>query len=193
MAKEDFIINSNDPQALEKLGERLINKRNYHDFMKKANTYYRENGTLEGLEGVEQARIDKMMANIEKFKHSEPFPSWALQNNLQSIKQTEERIARVEYEQNVGFQGWEFEGGTAVANKEENRLQLLFDDKPDDETRNTLKKNGFNWSPSNQAWQRQLTQNVISTCDRLEFLKPTDGRRPSEHQPKPPQKNEAER
>ena len=43
---------------------------------------------------------------------------------------------------------------------EQNRLQILFDGKPDEETRAALKSNGFRWSPKNQAWQRQLTRNA---------------------------------
>ena len=36
------------------------------------------------------------------------------------------------------------------------RVQLVFDGKPDNETRDLLKKNGFKWAPSQGAWQRQL-------------------------------------
>ena len=42
-----------------------------------------------------------------------------------------------------------------------NRLQILFDEKPDEDTRKALKSNGFRWSPKNGAWQRQLTDNAI--------------------------------
>ena len=43
---------------------------------------------------------------------------------------------------------------------------------------------GFHWSPTEGAWQRQLNSNAIYATDRLEFLKPLDGHRPSELQPK---------
>ena len=52
--------------------------------------------------------------------------------------------------------GWEFPGGEAVANTDNNRLQLLFDEKPSAEQRTMLKQYGFHWSPSEQAWQWQL-------------------------------------
>lgn len=39
------------------------------------------------------------------------------------------------------------------------RLQLFFDGKPDEETRDIVKKHGFRWSPKNGCWQRQLTTN----------------------------------
>lgn len=34
-----------------------------------------------------------------------------------------------------------------------------FEGKPDEQTREVLKRNGFRWAPSQGAWQRQLTQN----------------------------------
>ena len=37
---------------------------------------------------------------------------------------------------------------------------------PDAETRTMLKKNGFKWSPTNNAWQRQLTPNAMRTLKR---------------------------
>jgi len=48
-------------------------------------------------------------------------------------------------------------------NVEENRLQLFFNGKPDDEKITMLKKNGYKWSPRFKAWQRQLTPNAITS------------------------------
>lgn len=47
-----------------------------------------------------------------------------------------------------------------IQNEQENRLQLKFDGKPDEETRSLLKKNGYKFSPSRGVWQRQLTNNA---------------------------------
>lgn len=48
------------------------------------------------------------------------------------------------------------DGYTYRENVEAMRVQLVFDGKPDDETRTLLKRNGFKWAPSQGAWQRQL-------------------------------------
>ena len=56
--------------------------------------------------------------------------------------------------------GTAFDGGQIVRNIDLNRLQILFDDIPSADTRAALKQNGFRWSPKNQAWQRQLTDNA---------------------------------
>lgn len=60
-----------------------------------------------------------------------------------------------------------FEGGTLVWNYEADRLQILFDNIPDDQKRRELKSYGFKWSPRYQAWQRQLTQNAVYAVKRV--------------------------
>jgi len=74
----------------------------------------------------------------------------------------------------------------AEANKDLGRLQLFFDEKPNEIERNRLKANGFKWAPSQGAWQRQLNDNAIYAAGRLDFLRPLDGRSVREHQPKAP-------
>ena len=52
-----------------------------------------------------------------------------------------------------------FDGGTVRTNYEIDRVQILFDEKPNPEMIQALKKNAFKWSPRYGAWQRQNTQN----------------------------------
>ena len=59
------------------------------------------------------------------------------------------------------------DGGEIVKNAELNRLQIVFDEIPGEEIRDELKRNGFRWSPSNQAWQRQLTPNAEAAARRI--------------------------
>lgn len=73
---------------------------------------------------------------------------------LQEIRERENRELR-------------FEGGTLVWNYEADRLQILFDNIPDDRKRKELKSCGFKWSPRHQAWQRQLTQNAVYAVKRV--------------------------
>ena len=46
-------------------------------------------------------------------------------------------------------------------NQEENRVQILFDGKPDAVIRSELKHAGFRWAPSQGAWQRMLNHDGI--------------------------------
>jgi hypothetical protein len=54
-----------------------------------------------------------------------------------------------------------------IRNKEEMRLQLVFDGKPAEKTREILKSNGFRWAPSQTAWQRLLNDNAEYALKRI--------------------------
>lgn len=61
-----------------------------------------------------------------------------------------------------------FEGGTLVFNYQEDRLQIIFDKKPNEEIRDALHREySFNWSPRFAAWQRILTPNAIRAAKRF--------------------------
>ena len=80
-----------------------------------------------------------------------PYASYQLSNYSAEINRLKKSIESLERREETGFVGWQFKGGEAVANQEENRLQLLFDEKPSEEQRSKLKSWGFRWSPSNKA------------------------------------------
>ena len=66
--------------------------------------------------------------------------------------------------QNVTING---ESAEVKRNREAMRLQLVFDGKPDENTRGILKGNGFKWAPSAGAWQRLLNDNAESALRRI--------------------------
>lgn len=50
---------------------------------------------------------------------------------------------------------------------DDNRVRLIFEGKPADATRATLKAHGFRWSPTNSAWQRFLTGDGIYAAQQV--------------------------
>lgn len=194
-AEKNTAISSDDPEAVTKLKEKLEKLQNFQSHMKKVNAYYRKNGTMKGFEGISDekaAEIDEAVKNSCSWITA-PYAPYELSNNNAEINRLKKRIAALESRAEVGFVGWQFEGGEAVANREENRLQLLFDEKPNEEQRSKLKSWGFRWSPSNKAWQRQLNGNAIYAAGQIDFIKPLDGRTPREFQPRPKVKNNRDR
>lgn len=187
---DNRVISSDDPNAIQKLQDKLEMCEKSQKYMKEVNAYYRKNGTCEGFPGMEAARAARLDESVRQAYSwdKQPFPSYALTNNSAEIRRLKQRIEKLTVNQEVGFVGWTFDGGEVVANSEENRLQILFDEKPDEQKRSALKGNGFKWSPSQGAWQRQLNDNAIYAASRMEFLRPESGESPVKLQPKAPKK-----
>ena len=192
---DNRVISSDDPNAIQKLQDKLEMCEKSQKYMKEVNAYYRKNGTCEGFPGMEAARAARLDESVRQAYSwdKQPFPSYALTNNSAEIRRLKQRIEKLTVNQEVGFVGWTFDGGEVVANSEENRLQILFDEKPDEQKRSALKGNGFKWSPSQGAWQRQLNDNAIYAASRMEFLRPESGESPVKLQPKAPKKDASER
>ena len=160
-----------DPHAREMLTERLNSQRQMLEDAKTANAYYRKHKTLEGCPGLSEknrawltrpgvfASGDGSPISL----YGSPFPAYELASIRGKIERTEQRLAELDRREQQAAEpqtGTAFDGGQIVRNIDLNRLQILFDAIPDTDTRAALKQNGFRWSPKNQAWQRQLTDNA---------------------------------
>jgi hypothetical protein len=192
MSYKNNAISASDPQAVEKLTEKLQRCEQLQETMKAVNAHWRKTGTCQGAPGITDAQADKLDAKVHSATVSwgrQPFSSYSLTNNNSEIKRLKARIVQITRNQEVGFSGWEFFNGRAEANTELNRLQLFFDEKPNEIERTRLKTNGFIWAPSQGAWQRQLNDNAIRAAGRLDFLHPLDGRTVREHQPGRPERS----
>lgn len=178
-------IRSDHPHALEQLQKKLEHLEQSQQLMKGVNAYYRKNKSLEGCTLLSMEQIGKIQASMEHswYPEPKPFPSYMLSNNSAEIRRIKSRIQELERYAETGFKGWEFAGGRAVANQEENRLQLFFEEKPPAEQRHELGRNGFKWAPSTGAWQRLLNDNAISAAGRLPFIMPLSGETPRQLQP----------
>ena len=164
-------ISSDDPQALEKLRAKLDKLVKHQEIMKAANAAIRMKDTEKG-----DAKLTEMGYTPEEIKQLRKpdfcgrvgYPSFELSNNNANIKRIRERIAELEKRKTEASpDGWTFDGGEVVINTELNRLQIIFDGKPDDEIRADLKRRGFRWAPSQSAWQRQLTDAAIYAAKKI--------------------------
>jgi hypothetical protein len=178
-----------EPPSAEKLEAELKKCVELQTTMKEVNAYWRKFGACVGapdITGEQAKKLDEKIATTRYSWEKQPFSSYDLTNNNATIKRLESKLAEV----NRGFVGWIFDGGVAEVNNNLNRLQLCFDQKPGEHQRAVLKANGFKWAPSQEAWQRQLTGNAIYAANRIDFIKPSDGRSVREHQPKAPSKDD---
>ena len=177
-------ISADDPQAVQKLEKKLESLEKSQETMKSVNAYYRKHKTLDGCPHLPPEELEKLKADMASSWHLEdkPFATWALSNNSAEIRRVKDRIKSLSQQKEIGFVGWEFDGGKVEANTEANRLQIFFEDKPDEATREALKNNGFRWSPKAGAWQRQLTSNAYYAADYIKAIAPLTGEKPTELQ-----------
>ncbi len=88
------------------------------------------------------------------------YADYQLSNNRAQIKRLEQRISQLERQADRETVESDLGICRMVENAELNRLQFIFEGKPDAAIRSTLKSHGFKWAPSVEAWQRKLTPNA---------------------------------
>ena len=177
-------IRQDDPQAIPKLEKKLAGLEKAQETMKAVNAYYRKHGTLDGCPHLSPENLENLKADMASSGHYEkkPFQSWELSNNNAEIRRIRQRIDSLTRARETVYVGWEFEGGHVEANREQSRLQVFFEDKPDADARQQLKEHGFRWAPSVGAWQRLLNGNAYYAADRISSIQPLTGEKPTELQ-----------
>ena len=177
-------IRQDDPQAIPKLQKKLDGLVKAQETMKAVNAYYRKHGTLDGCPHLSPDNIENLKADMASSWHYEkkPFQSWELSNNNAEIHRVRQRIESLTRAKETVYVGWEFDGGHVEANRDQGRLQVFFDGKPEADARQQLKENGFRWAPSVGAWQRLLNDNAYRASDRIACIQPLSGIKPTELQ-----------
>ena len=131
-----------------------------------------------------RSKVERLEADQERMKEENrqarivgdpvPHPTWELTNNRQNLNSAKKRLKVLEAQKEAGTKTDEVtimgESVKVIENTEIMRLQLVFDGKPSDDVRAALKKHGFRWSPKNEAWQRQLTDNARYALRSLESI-----------------------
>lgn len=186
------VIRADDPRAVEMLKENLEGYEGRQEYMQKVNDYYKANGTVVGCPDIDKETAVQLDGRVNEHQ-STPYPGRFFKDNFAEINRLKSNIDRLENKPETMFMGWHFGGGEAVINLANNRLQLMFAEKPNDDERAVLKKNGFKWAPTAKAWQRPLDFKSMAAAERIDFIKPLDGRRISDLQPKQQKRNAPER
>ena len=161
-------VKSNDSNAVAKLQAKYDGLKAELERGKEMNAYFRKNKTLVGFPGVSDKVANEFDARNRSGDYfaMQPFPAYRLQNGNAELRRLQGRIDSLNSIKEAATSGEDTsakyptaEGVSVQENAEQMRVQLRFDGKPDEETRTLLKSYGFRWSPSQNAWQRQLTGN----------------------------------
>lgn len=159
-------VSSDDPNAVDKLEEKLEHLEATQELFKNINKVLRNKKHTDaekltnlldlGISG-EQARVVMIPDRL----HGMGIPSYRITNNGANIRRIKERVEYLKKMAAIKYSETIYGDTKLVVNPEDNRVQIFFPGKPADEVRTQLKRNGFVWAPSVGAWQRQLSNHAI--------------------------------
>jgi hypothetical protein len=166
-------ISADDEDALVKLKARIEDLETLQARMKAINTaharFLKDPSSLDraDLSDAEKARVRTFQPVYRSEPH--PIPPYEFSNNSANIRRLKARLEevsrlRAQAESAGAETATPFTGGRLEHNTELNRVQIFFDRKPEESVRDTLKRNGFRWAPSQGAWQRQATANGLAAA-----------------------------
>lgn len=162
-AENNTAIFLEDEDSVELLTAKVEKLATFQENMKAINKIIASKKTnqLQKVEAIQELGISEATA----LKIFEPncwgrigFESYQLTNNNAKLKTAKERLAKAIRLKSTESSEVEINGVKMVSNTTDNRLQLFFDGKPDEETRSKLKHNGFRWTPSVGCWQSYLNR-----------------------------------
>lgn len=171
-AERNDAVYADDPDGADKLRVKLAEAQKFQENMKAANKIVRSKATdeekiakLADLLDYSPAKAASLLR--KDFAGRVGFPDYAIRNNGANIRRLGERIAELEKMQTEPTTERIIGDVRIVRNGSNQRLQMFFPGKPDEDTRFALKQNGFHWSKTDGAWQRQLSNQAEWAAERV--------------------------
>ena len=162
-------IRSDDKDAITKLKEKLANLEKNQEKMKACNKIVKDkkDNKIERLSeilGSKESAESVLKPNCYGFGG---FATFDLSNNNANIRNTKLRIKELEEKETIKTSEIRKEDLklTILQNAENSRIQFFFDDKPEREVIDIMKKHGFKWSRNNNCWQRLWNGNCVFSVE----------------------------
>jgi hypothetical protein len=152
-------IMAGDANAADRLRAKIAEAEKLQEWMKGTNATIRQHA---------KSGPEAQIAALVALGHSESrarqllrpdfcgrigFPDYALKNNNANTRRMRERLAAVDSAQETPQTVLEGHAARLEDSPAENRVRLFFPGKPAQAVRETLKANGFRWTPSLGCWQ----------------------------------------
>ena len=155
-------VSSDDPEAIERLKEKLAKREKFQNEAKKINAIIRKKNTSQEEKvkmivdlGYQESTAIKLFE--KDFAGRIGIPAYELTNNNADIRRIKERIEQLTKQRTEITTEQEIGDIRIVDSVEDNRVMIFFPGIPDEGIRHKLKSAGFRWSPSNKAWQAYRT------------------------------------
>ena len=108
-------------------------------------------------------RLEEQRKQIKAREHE----TYELTNIGAEIRRVKQRIENIKELEQLKFEDIEFKGGKVIHNREQNRIQFIFESIPNEDIRTELKHRGFKWARTQGAWQRLFNKNGIYEANRV--------------------------
>jgi hypothetical protein len=164
-------IFSDDPNALDKLRDKLQALTKLQQLMKDTNNILRKKKTFEDRAealkemGFSDERVVVLLTPV--LGNGVGFPSYKLTNNNANIKRLQKRVSQLEAISALQTTEETINDTRILFNVEANRVQIIFPSIPAEETREKLKRSGFRWCRSEGAWQRHLNTYALQLAREI--------------------------
>lgn len=159
-------ISSDDPEAVQKIKAELEKLEEKQGRMKTANKHLRKNDNVALLS---MGYSEQLISELKKpdFAGRTGYADYAITNNGANIRRLKKRIEELTARAGDTTSEQTINGVRILDNVEDNRLQLFFPGKPEEEVRKKLKASGFRWSPYAGAWQRQRSNAAMYLAQEI--------------------------
>lgn len=171
-AENNDAIYLGDDDAVERLEAKLANLEKKQEMMKETNKIIRSKKLSEiekhdklielgySENGIREVFTPNYIGNIG-------FPSYSITNNGANIRRVKEQLEKAKRMKVTEDKEYKIGDVRIVENYQENRLQLFFPGKPDEDVRTQLKHNCFRWSRFNGCWQSYLKRWQIDRAKEI--------------------------
>ena len=157
-AESNRAISSDDPEAVTLLRAKAQEEERKLLQIKACNAHIRAGRLVEAcacLDWMTQSRAIQEIAIWKSLAHK-TIPTTNQAASVRSIKaRIESLTAKAAQPEAAPIV---LDGVRVEESREDNRIRIYFDTKPSEGKRTMLKGYGFRWSPTEGAWQRQITE-----------------------------------
>ena len=137
-----YAVSASDPDAVVKLKNRINDfEREKAERQEKLKTAPEGSNFTDGTKANHRMYIASLTTNIRNTKKR-----LEILDKHSKIEEKEEKSGN---------------GVSYKIDQTDNRIRLFFPDKPSEEIRTKLKSRGWRWSPFNNAWQKQISEQAI--------------------------------
>ena len=162
----EVIIKASDDDAVEKLQAKIDALELVQSQMKAFNKISLSK-KLSNQEKLDQVKALNITSEVLRYTENGGFPSYKLTNNNAKIKNAKARLESIKLNKSLDVADKIYDGFRVVHNTDIQRIQFVFDDKPNADIISLLKSKSFRWSPREKAWQRQMTANTKSAVEKI--------------------------